>query len=624
MNIEQSAKRTLALSLGALGVVYGDIGTSPIYAMRECFLGSGHASVSPDNVLGVLSLIIWSLILTISVKYLLLVMRADNKGEGGIIALVALLNPWKSKTGSTRYLLMLLGLFGGALLYGDGTITPAISVLSAIEGLDVATPAFHAYVIPITLVLLVALFSVQSQGTGGLGALFGPVLIAWFLSIAALGVGGIVHYPRVLLAINPWHALNYFVRNGGASIAILGAVFLAVTGGEALYADMGHFGRRPIRLAWFGLVLPALLLNYFGQGALVLSDPKAIEQPFYHLAPSWAIYPLVILAGAATVIASQAVISGTFSLTRQLVQLRQLPPIDIVQTSADEQGQIYVPLLNWALMLATVGLVLGFRSSDALSSAYGIAVSGTMVITTILAFAVARRFNWHAVSVGFIAAFLLLFDVAFFAANVAKIADGGWYPVGVAVFSFAIMLSWSGGRRVLAREWGRQARPAEELAREIETHPPYRIPGTAVFFSAQGLVSPNIFRHLQRHRVLQKEVLLMTVLTEGEPRVPATERLQLIGVAPGITRVVVRYGFMQSPNIPVVLRLCEKLGLQADNQNITYYVGRETLIPTQRISPLWPWRRHLFVFLTRNAMRGTAFYHLPPDDVVELGFQVEI
>ncbi len=502
-NDKHTASKSLSLSLAALGVVYGDIGTSPIYALRECLYGSGHAGPAPENVLGVLSLIVWSLILIISVKYLVFVMRADNRGEGGIIALVALLNPWKSKPGTGRYILMLLGLFGGALLYGDGTITPAISVLSAVEGLKVATPAFQPYVIPITLILLVILFAVQPRGTGGIGALFGPVLILWFLAIGALGVSGIVRNPQVLLAANPWYALAYFLRHGLAGFTVLGSVFLAVTGGEALYADMGHFGRRPIRLAWFILVLPCLLLNYFGQGALVLEQSGSRRsEPFYNLAPAWAIYPLVILAGAATVIASQAVISGTFSLTRQLVQLRQLPPLEIVQTSSEEQGQIYIPFANWLLMAATLGLVLGFKSSDALASAYGIAVSATMVITTILAFFVARRFDWHPMLVGFLAAFLLIFDVSFFASNLVKIEDGGWYPVVTAILAFAIMFAWASGRRVLGEKWGQWARPVVELAQEIEKNPPHRIPGTAVFFSAQGLVSPNVFRHLKRHRVL--------------------------------------------------------------------------------------------------------------------------
>jgi KUP system potassium uptake protein len=625
MNKEQDqGGQTLRLSIGALGVVYGDIGTSPIYAFRECFFGGGHVAPDPANVLGVLSLIVWSLILVVSVKYLLFVMRADNHGEGGIVALVALLNPWRAKPGTGRYFLMMLGLFGGALLYGDGTITPAISVLSAVEGLDVATPAFHQCIIPITLVLLVLLFAVQPRGTGGIGAVFGPVLIVWFLAIAALGISGIMHDPHVLLALSPWYALDYFLRHGFGGFAVLGSVFLAVTGGEALYADMGHFGRGPIRYAWFVLVLPALLLNYFGQGALLLIDEPNAHNPFYNLAPAWAIYPLVGLAAAATVIASQAVISGAFSLTRQLVQLRQLPPLEIVQTSSDEHGQIYIPLVNWVLMLATLGLVLGFKSSDALSSAYGIAVSATMVITTVLAFFVARRFDWHPVMVGFLAAFLMVFDVSFFASNLVKIADGGWYPVATAILSFAIMVSWSSGRRLLGEKWGQHARPAAELAQEVEKNPPYRIPGTAVFFSAQGLVSPNVFRHLARHRVLQHEVLLLTVLTDDHPRVPASGRLQLIGVAPGITRVVVRYGFMQNPNIPAALRVCEKMGLRLDHDNVTYYVGRETLIPAKRVAWWWPWRRNLFVFLTRNAMRNTAFYHLPPEDVVELGFQLEI
>jgi KUP system potassium uptake protein len=623
-NAKHTASKSLGLSLAALGVVYGDIGTSPIYALRECLYGGGHAGSAPENVLGLLSLIVWSLILIISVKYLMFVMRAENKGEGGIVALVALLNPWKAKPGSERYMLMLLGLFGGALLYGDGTITPAISVLSAMEGLKVATPALQPYVIPITMALLVVLFAIQYRGTGGIGALFGPVLALWFLAIAVLGLGGIVRHPAVLAALNPWHGLHYLLVSRYAGFVALGSVFLAITGGEALYADMGHFGRGPIRLAWFSLVLPALLLNYFGQGALVLEDPQHITDPFYQLAPAWAVLPMVGLAAAATIIASQAVISGVFSMTRQLVQLGQLPRMDIVQTSADEHGQIYIPFANWLLMLATLGLVLGFRSSDALASAYGIAVAGTMVITTVLAIFVARRFDWHPVLVVCLAAVLIPIDVTFFAANLLKIADGGWYPVATAALAFALMFSWGSGRRVLFQHWSGHARPPEELVREIKNDPPYRIPGTAVFFCPGGLLSPHLFRHLERHRVLQRHVILLTVRTEDDPRVPVPERAQIIGVAPGITRIVLRYGFMQAPNIPVALKVCEKLGADAELDNVTYYVGRETLIPTQAVGPLWPWRRHLFAFLSRNAMRATAFYRLPPNDVVELGFEIEI
>ncbi|HZR36225.1 MAG TPA: KUP/HAK/KT family potassium transporter, partial [Nevskia sp.] len=422
---EQADKRTLHLSIGALGVVYGDIGTSPIYALRECFFGSGQATPDPANVLGVLSLIVWSLILVISLKYLVFVMRADNRGEGGIIALVALLNPWKSKPGTGRYALMLLGLFGGALLYGDGTITPAISVLSAIEGLKVATPAFQPYVIPITLALLVALFALQRRGTGGIGAVFGPVLIVWFLVIGALGVRGIVAQPGVLRAINPWHAVDYFLRHGLAGFTVLGAVFLAVTGGEALYADMGHFGRRPIRLAWFGLVLPCLLLNYFGQGALVLASPEEAREPFYHLVPEWGIYPMVVLAAAATVIASQAVITGAYSLTSQAIQLGLLPRLEIRHTSAQQAGQIYMPRVNALLLVSVLLLVALFRSSSALASAYGIAVTGTMVVTGMMGFVVIwKAWKWSPLWAAALIAPFLFLDLTFLAANLLKVFEG--------------------------------------------------------------------------------------------------------------------------------------------------------------------------------------------------------
>ncbi|MDI3261180.1 MAG: KUP/HAK/KT family potassium transporter, partial [Sinobacteraceae bacterium] len=450
---DESGSRLPKLTLAALGVVFGDIGTSPIYALRECFYGANPVPPTPEDVYGVLSLVVWALIVVVSIKYLLFVMRADNKGEGGIVALVALLNPWRAERGSLRYWLMLLGLFGGALLYGDGTITPAISVLSAVEGLNVATAAFEPYVIPITVAILIGMFLLQSRGTGDIGTLFGPVIVLWLLALAGLGVRGILLHPEVLRAFDPRYAAWFLYHRGAFGFLVLGAVFLVVTGAETLYADMGHFGRRPIYLAWFALVLPALLLNYFGQGALVLAQGAAIHQPFYQLAPVWALYPLVGLTTAATIIASQAVISGSFSLTHQLVALGQLPRLGIVQTSTEEQGQIYVPAVNWLLMILTVGLVLGFKSSDALAAAYGIAVSGTMVITTVLAYFVAGgRFGWPSWLTATVCAVFLTVDLVFFGANLIKIEDGGWYPIAVAAGAFTVMTTWARGRVLLRQQ----------------------------------------------------------------------------------------------------------------------------------------------------------------------------
>ena len=611
------------LCLAALGIVYGDIGTSPLYALRECFLHEG-IEATHDNVLGILSLILWALILVISCKYLLFVMRADNRGEGGVAALVALLNPWQVKPGSQRYLLMLLGLFGAALIFGDGTITPAISVLSAVEGLETATPAFKPYVIPVALAILVGLFALQHRGTAKVGRIFGPIIVVWFLVLALLGLNGVLQYPAVLAAANPQHAYVFFVNNGFAGFAVLGSVFLVVTGGEALYADMGHLGRAPIRITWFVMVLPALLLNYFGQGALILDRPEAARAPFYELAPDWATYPLVALATLATIIASQAVITGVFSLTRQLVQLGQLPRVNIVQTSPDEQGQIYIPLVNWLMMLATIGLVIGFGSSSALASAYGIAVATTMVISTILAFFVARRFGWNLwLSAALLTVFLIV-DFSFFGANLLKVADGGFYPLGVAILVFVLMRTWARGRQLLSERWGRNAITPSEFAKLLIIEPPHRIDGTAVFFTSGYHVPPYLLRHLARHRVMQERIILLEVETRDEPRVMAAERLLPICVAPGVMYVKLSYGFMQDPNVPLALRLAEKLGMDLEVDAVTYYLGRQILIPTRNIPGMWLWQERLFAVLSRNATRVTAFFRLPPKDVVELGFQVEI
>ncbi|MDA3920154.1 MAG: potassium transporter Kup [Salinisphaera sp.] len=611
------------LSLAALGIVYGDIGTSPIYALREAFFAHADIGLQPSNIYGVLSLMFWSLIVVISIKYLSMVMRASNNGEGGIIALVALLNPWKTEKKSRRHILMLMGLFGASLLYGDGTITPAISVLSAIEGLTVATPAFTPYVIPVTIAILIGLFLIQKRGTATVGSYFGPVMVVWFATLALLGIGGILQNPAVFMAINPIYAVDFFAANGFAGFLVMGTVFLVVTGGEALYADMGHFGVAPIRLAWFALVLPALLLNYFGQGALMLAHPE-IRQPFYRLAPGWALYPVVLIATLATVIASQAVISGVFSLTRQAVQLGQLPRMSIIQTSRDSYGQIYIPAINWILMVATIGLVIGFKSSDNLASAYGVAVSLDMVITTVLAFFVAYRWGWFPRFAGAIAVVLLLVDLAFFGANIFKIPSGGWYPLLVAGMIFFIMATWRTGRALLRRHLDDDTEPLSDFIDNLGEDE-HRIRGTAVFMTRAGSRTPSmLLHHLRHNQVLHRQVVLLTVHTRDIPWVSAAERLEIEDLGRGFYRLQVYYGFMQVNNVPVALRFAEEYGLTLDVEQMTYYVGRETLIPTRAVPGMMVWREHLFIFMARNATPATAYYKIPPERVVELGIQIEI
>ncbi|HEU0197870.1 MAG TPA: KUP/HAK/KT family potassium transporter [Nevskiaceae bacterium] len=620
-----SNKRTLALSLTALGVVYGDIGTSPLYALRQSFWGGHGVLADPLNVYGIVSLIFWSLIVLISLKYMTFVMRADNKGEGGTAALLALLNPWRAKFGSPPNLLLMLGLFGSAMLYAGCTITPALTVMSAVEGLNVATKTFAPYVIPITLVILVGLFLIQKHGTEVIGRMFGPILLAWFVFIAVLGALGIAREPRILLAVNPLYAVHFFVDNGLTGFLVLSAVFLCMTGGEAMYADMGHFGLKPVRIAWYAVVLPAVLINYFGQGALLLAEPGHVQQPFFDLAPGWVIYPLVIFAATASVIASQAVISGVFSMTRQFVQLGQLPLFRVIQTSADEQGQIYLPGVNWILMIVTLGLVIGFGSSAALAGAYGISVATTMWATTILAFFVALRAGfklWWLVPVALV---FFIADSAFFGANLFEIATGGWFPVALAALIFVVMRTWSRGRVLLRQQLGYKSESLAIFVKRIEQDPPYRIPGVAVFLTADTEMVPSrLMQHLERHHVLQERVLLVTVSIEDVPRVPAADRMSLTGIAPGIDTIIVRYGFMQQPNLPLALKFADRLGLGLGSGPMTYYVGRETMVPDVAIPGMWLWREKLFSFLARNARSAIAYYGLPPEDVVELGFQVRI
>jgi KUP system potassium uptake protein len=612
--------------VAALGVVFGDIGTSPLYALRESFGGAGAPVLDRPDLLGVLSLILWALVLVISIKYLVFVLRADNQGEGGIIALVALLNPWRSKPGEVRYWLMILGLFGACLLYGDGTITPAISVLSAVEGLHVAAPGLAAFVLPVTIVILIGLFGVQHHGSGSIGRFFGPVMLLWFVVLGVLGLRGIIMEPAVLAAFNPRHAVLFFSNNGLTGFLTLGAVFLVVTGGEALYADLGHFGAAPIRRAWFLVVFPALVLNYLGQAALLMKQPDAIQAPFFHLAPDWAAMPLVILATVATIIASQAVISGTFSLTRQAVQLGQLPRMRVIFTQAEESGQVYLPLVNWLLLAACVALVAGFGSSDALASAYGVAVSMDMVVTTLLAVTVAWRFGWRPLLAAAAGVLFVTIDSAFLGANLAKIPDGGWYALLIAGLVFLVMWSWRAGRALLAARLAERAISQEAFLQQIEADPPYRVPGTAVVLTGHGesSVPVALVHHMACTQVLHERVILLTVVTADRPHVPAAERLDFDAPGQGLVRMRVHYGFSQPPNIPVALKLGEHVGMPIDIESLVYIIGRETLIARRDVPGLPYWQERIFVWLARNAARATAYYHLPEERVLELGLQVAL
>ena len=622
---EASGKRLLGLCLAAVGVVYGDIGTSPIYAIREAFHASEGMVPDPTNVLGVLSLIFWSLILVISVKYLFLVMRADNRGEGGIIALTALVTPPNRPAEGRRKLLVLVGLFGAALLYGDSMITPAISVLSAVEGLEVATPFFQPYVIPVTVVILIGLFSTQFRGTARVGAVFGPVMLVWFSLLAVMGLAEIVRYPAILAALSPTYAVGFFVVNRLAAFLVLGSVFLVVTGGEALYADMGHFGKRPIRLTWFTLVLPALLLNYFGQGALVIRSPEAIESPFFLMAPGWALYPLVALTTIATVIASQAVISGAFSLTRQAVQLGYLPRLRIEHTSSREIGQIYLPVVNWGLMLACVGLVLGFRSSGRLAAAYGVAVTTDMVFTTLLFAVVAwRRWKWKPWIVISMVVVLLSIDLAFWGANLHKIPHGGWFPLLIAGAVFVVMTTWKTGRQILLRRLFERTIPIETFVENVKSHPPTRVPGTAVFMDSNPKGTPPALLHNLKHNwVLHEQVIFLTVVPEEVPVVADEDRFEVVDYGAGMHRVRIHVGFAEEPDIPQFLAQCDIEGVSFAPMRTSFFLGRERLLSTARPG-MAQWRERLFAFMTRNAEGVTPYFHLPPNRVVELGMQVEI
>jgi KUP system potassium uptake protein len=618
-----SSKPILPLTISAVGVVYGDIGTSPLYAMRECFFGSHAVSPSPENVIGVLSLIIYSLLVVISIKYIVVVMRADNRGEGGILALTALLPQAAQR--KTPIALVLLGIFGAALLYGDGMITPAITVLGATEGLNVATPLVEPYVVPLTVAILVCVFAIQRHGTHRVGRLFGPVMVVWFVVLTVLGLAWIARQPGVLRAINPSYAVRFFATNGWHGFPVLGAVFLVVTGGEALYADMGHFGKGPIRLAWFALVLPALLLNYFGQAALLLTDPSAAEHPFFLLAPEWALLPLVALATAAAIIASQALISGAFSLTQQAIQLGFAPRLQIEHTSSHEMGQVYVPQVNWFLAVSTIVIVVTFRSSTALAAAYGIAVTMTMIITALLLYVIAtRRWGWHWLLAAAVTAAFLAIDLAFFAANLLKVLQGGWLPLFIGGFIFTLMTTWKTGRRLVAERLMARAVPLDTFLAQLRADPPRRVPGTAVFMSAQPHGTPPALAHnIRYNKVLHEHVVVLTVRTAVIPTVAADQQLSVDSLGEGIYVVRAVYGFMQEPNVPDALLRAQSQGLCIDSEDMTYFLGRETVIVTNRRG-MAIWREKLFVLMARNAMRATAFFRLPAERVVELGVQVEM
>lgn len=619
-------RRVAALAVAAVGVVYGDIGTSPLYTMREVFNGLHPLPVNPANVLGILSLIFWSLIIVVTLKYVVLMMRMDNQGEGGIMALTALVVKALGDEPRRRRILVALGLFGAALFYGDAMITPAISVLSAVEGLAVATPHLDPVVEPVAVAVLVVLFMLQRRGTAGVGALFGPVMMLWFSVIALLGLAQIVRAPQVLDALNPWYAVAFFAENRWQAYLALGAVVLAITGAEALYADMGHFGKRPIRLAWVGFVLPALLLNYYGQGALLLTQAEAARNPFYLLAPGWALYPLVALATAATVIASQAVISGAFSLTHQAIQLGYCPRLEVTHTSEREMGQIYMPWVNWALLAAVVALVLGFHSSSHLAAAYGIAVTATMATNSILLYVVLRRlWRWNRWVAGVLAGLLLAVDLAFFSANALKLFQGGWFPVVVGVVLFTLFSTWHRGRQLVFERLRAHELQLEPMLQSLKSNPPQRVPGTAVFLTSKPDTVPHALLHnLAHNKVLHERVVFLTVVTESVPRVSEERRVALEALADEFYRITVRYGFMDQPDIPAALARLRSHGLEFPPLETSYFLSRETLIPSLAKEGMALWRERLFATMARNAGSVTAYFRLPTHRVVELGTQIEL
>jgi KUP system potassium uptake protein len=621
---EHGNKNLYALALGAIGVVYGDIGTSPLYTLKEAF-GPHGVAVSHDNVLGVLSLIFWSLIVVVSVKYATFIMSADNKGEGGIMALTTLAHRGVRSSARARWIIMVLGLFGAALFFGDSVITPAISVLSAVEGLGVAAPALNRYVVPVAVLVLIALFSLQRNGTARVARVFAPIMVIWFLTLAALGIMKIVQAPEVIQALNPYYAVEFFIENGRLGFFVLASVVLAVTGAEALYADMGHFGKQPIRRAWFAFVLPALMLNYMGQGALLLEDPSAVTNPFYLLAPPVLLYPMIVLATLAAVIASQAVISGAFSVTRQAIQLGYLPRMEVVHTSRETMGQIYLPWLNRVLLVLTVAVVIGFHSSTNLAAAYGIAVVGTMTIDSFLVFIVARRiWGWTRWRVATLGGLFLVIDLAFLGANLEKVEHGGWFPLVLGVVVFIVMTTWRRGRELVIRELKQGGLALKPFIESIAEHPPLRVPGQAVFLTAQPDAVPHALLHnLKHNKVLHEQNVVLTVEWLETPTAEPEERIELVSLGHEFHQLTLRYGFAEDPDVPDMLAKCEKVGLVFDMMDTTFFLSRESIVATDRPGmPLW--RDRLFAFMQRNALPATAFFQIPGNRLIELGTQVEI
>jgi len=615
----------MPLVVGAVGVVYGDIGTSPLYTLRTAFTGSYGLSLTPDNVLGVLSVIVWALVIVVTLKYITLIMRADNRGEGGILALTALVSRGTEDRQRMRWWLVGLGIFGAAMFYGDGMITPAITVLGAVEGLGVIAPALHPFIVPIAVVILVALFAVQRTGTARLGAVFGPIMGVWFVTLAVLGALEIARGPQVLGAFDPTYAARFITGNPTVAFVAFGAVVLAVTGTEALYADMGHFGKTPIRRAWIFFVMPALLLNYFGQGALILNDPATIQNPFYLLAPAWARVPLLVLATLAAIIASQAVISGAFSLTRAAIQMGYCPRLTILHTSERAIGQIYVPFINWMLLLAIIALVVGFRNSDNLAGAYGIAVTMAMLIDSILIFVVMRRlWDWPVWASVLITTPLLLIDLTFLASNSLKIPEGGWFPLLIGGAVFTLLTTWKRGRSLLMKRLAEDAMPLELFIQSIQASPPTRVPGTAIFLTSTPNRVPHALLHnLKHNKVLHERVVFLTIVMRDIPYVPDEERGEVTDLGCNFYRLLADYGFKDDPDVPELLEDCGRKGFEFDMMETSFFVSRETLIAT--VSPgMALWREKLFVSMSKNATKASEFFQVPTNRVVELGTQVEL
>jgi len=622
----QHKKSTLAaLTLAAVGIVYGDIGTSPLYTLKTVFSPEHGLALTADNLLGIISLIFWGLTVIVSLKYVTLVLRADNRGEGGIMALMALALSSVNRLSKRHYQLMLCGVFGAALFYGDSVITPAISVLSAIEGLEVATPALKPYVVPLTIIVLVALYSFQAHGTAGIGRWFGPIMVLWFGALAAMGIVNIIAAPQVLAALNPWYAFKFVIANRFIAFLALGAVVLAFTGAEALYADMGHFGKRPIRMAWFLIVFPALALNYLGQGGVLLMHPEAISNPFYQQLGAWSVYPLVVMSTLATVIASQATISGTFSMTKQAIALGFLPRMRILHTSASEIGQIYLPMVNWLQLIVVLLAVIGFGSSDNLAAAYGIAVTATMLATTVLTFFVIRyRWKLNLLVCWGATGFFLLIDVMFFSANALKLFNGGWFPLALGCALFVTMLTWRSGRELVFQNLQKHAIPLEDFLSSLFMAPPTRVPGTAIFLRGESDGVPHALLHnLSHNKVLHERVVFFTVHIVEEPFVPPSEQVSIIDLGHQCYQLNVHYGFKDEPDIPAVLSLCSDCGLTFEMMETSFFIARQTVISTPGAG-MAPWREHLFVAMSRNARGAADYYQIPTNRVIELGTQVEI